>query len=123
MSDNNFVFDPKNPEAYFMAFSALQDLSLGLQKELLKDDNSAESNNQTFFEIIKKKQEDIMNVQKELHNDAKNTEHRLTNAAELISTHKQFDNTVSFFEEKENKMGLMSEMMEDLTKTVSELPD
>lgn len=121
MSQNNFVFDPKNPEAYFIAFSALQDLSLGLQKELLEGDNAPESNNKAFFDEIKKKQDDIMNVQKEIHNEAKNTEHKLT-SSELISTHKQFDSTVLFFQEKESKMGIMSEKMENLTKTVSKLP-
>ena len=119
----NFVFDPKNPEAYFTAFSALQDLSLELQNKLLDGSKSYEANNQkNFFEDIKKKQEDIINVQKELHNEAKSTEDKLTTTNDKTSNHEQFDNNSLFFKQKENKMGIMSEMMEDLKNTVSVLP-
>ena len=127
ISKEKFVFDTKNPEAYFIAFSALQNLASDLQEELLNDTNSSESNNRFFFEEIKKKQEDIMSVQKEMHNEAKVTENILASKNEytdkVSSTHKQFNKSIAFFQEKESTMGLMTEKMEDLVKTISELPD
>ncbi|KAK8891731.1 hypothetical protein M9Y10_028951 [Tritrichomonas musculus] len=117
----NFVFDPKDPEKYFIAFSALQDFALDLQKKMLDDNKSSESTNQTFFDDIRKKQDNMINAQKQLHNEAKRTVN-LATTTEASSTHKQFNKTIKFFQEKESKMAIMAEMMEDMTRTVSKLP-
>lgn len=123
MSFDKSPLDPKNPEAYFKNFKALQNKALDLQQAFLNTPEFSNSNNFAFFEDLQTKQKAVTALQVDLYEGVISSENLFSNAKNINSTHREYENSVTFSLDKEPKLKSMAENMKGLTSMVSKIPD
>jgi hypothetical protein len=115
-------FEPRDPDTYFPIINELRAQAAELQDTLLAEASKIQVDTFGFFEGIRPAQIQLTESQQDVHRDVLSIEARWADAKTIRDSHRQYREAVEFFGRKEREIGVMTEMMENLSCRVAELP-
>ncbi|OHT05235.1 hypothetical protein TRFO_27106 [Tritrichomonas foetus] len=111
--------NPKEPESFFPIYNMHHKQAEDRRKELIEDaKKTADNNSFDFLFEACKRQHDVTKIAKDLHERVLVIENEWTNAQTMTDSHKQFQNTVDFFENTEPLVVEMSQELQNLSNDV-----